>query len=215
MAETLITLAIIGVVAAITMPTLIKSYQKHQTVTQLRKVYSDLSNASRRSENDNGPMTEWELPVSAAYGDVVPYLQKYWLPYFQGAKIASKDEIEKQGYSILNKHSAISNYVILNNGVILSFSFYVGGGTKYIWLFADINGMKGPNKVARDIFVFDAYSADSIKFWAADNRKNNIEDLINNNAYGCNNTCNTAFCKFNCGRVIELSGWKIPDEYPW
>jgi prepilin-type N-terminal cleavage/methylation domain-containing protein len=37
LAEVLITLAIIGVVAALTIPTVVRNYQKTQTVTQLKK----------------------------------------------------------------------------------------------------------------------------------------------------------------------------------
>ena len=45
LAEVLITLGIIGVVAALTMPTLMSNYRKHQTVTQLKKAYSEISQA--------------------------------------------------------------------------------------------------------------------------------------------------------------------------
>ena len=48
LAEVLITLGIIGVVAAITLPTLIKNYQKHVYVTQLKKVVNTLENNSRK-----------------------------------------------------------------------------------------------------------------------------------------------------------------------
>ena len=40
LAEVLITLAIIGVVAAMTIPTLISDFQEKVTVTKLQKVYS-------------------------------------------------------------------------------------------------------------------------------------------------------------------------------
>jgi prepilin-type N-terminal cleavage/methylation domain-containing protein len=40
LAEILITLAIIGVVAALTLPVLVKKYQKHQMIVQLKKAYS-------------------------------------------------------------------------------------------------------------------------------------------------------------------------------
>ena len=42
LAEVLITLGIIGIVAAMTLPTLIGKYQKKQTVTQLKKAYRDI-----------------------------------------------------------------------------------------------------------------------------------------------------------------------------
>jgi len=45
LAEVLVTLGIIGVVSAMTIPTLVKNHQRQVYVTQLRKVYSELSQA--------------------------------------------------------------------------------------------------------------------------------------------------------------------------
>ncbi len=54
LAEVLITLAIIGVVAALTIPTLISNYQKHQYVTQLKKNYSTLTNGFKQIMASDG-----------------------------------------------------------------------------------------------------------------------------------------------------------------
>lgn len=48
LAEVLITLGIIGIVAAMTLPALINKYQQKQTITQLQKVYSVLNQALRQ-----------------------------------------------------------------------------------------------------------------------------------------------------------------------
>lgn len=61
LAEVLITLGIIGVVAAITIPSLISNYQKKSTVTQLKKTYATISNAIRLSEDENGELSGWEF----------------------------------------------------------------------------------------------------------------------------------------------------------
>ena len=42
LAEVLITLGVIGVVAAMTMPTVIKKYQEQVTVNKVKKIYSTL-----------------------------------------------------------------------------------------------------------------------------------------------------------------------------
>ena len=49
LAEVLITLGIIGVVAAMTLPTLVGEYQKKQTATQLKKFYSIMQQAITRA----------------------------------------------------------------------------------------------------------------------------------------------------------------------
>ena len=43
LAEVLITLGVIGVVAAMTMPAVIKNYKKHVTETKLKSAYSQIS----------------------------------------------------------------------------------------------------------------------------------------------------------------------------
>ena len=60
LAEVLITLGIIGVVAALTMPALIGNYKRQQTIQQLKKVYSVLGQAYNRAVADYGDGTEWD-----------------------------------------------------------------------------------------------------------------------------------------------------------
>src|SRR5574344_2111076 len=59
LAEVLIVLGIIGVVAALTIPTLINSYQEKATVTRLKKVYSTLSQAYQMAIIENGEFPDW------------------------------------------------------------------------------------------------------------------------------------------------------------
>lgn len=61
LAEVLITLAIIGVVAALTMPALIQKHQEQVTVTKLKKFYSTFSQAYLMAVNDNGTFDTWGL----------------------------------------------------------------------------------------------------------------------------------------------------------
>ncbi len=61
LAEVLITLSIIGVVAALTIPTLIQRHQEQKTVSQLLKVYSTLSQAFLLMQSEYGPIDTWGL----------------------------------------------------------------------------------------------------------------------------------------------------------
>jgi len=54
LAEVLITLGIIGVVAALTIPTLMANYQKVQYVTGLKKAYAEITEALKLMANDHG-----------------------------------------------------------------------------------------------------------------------------------------------------------------
>ncbi len=54
LAEVLITLGIIGVVAAMTLPTLMNNTQNNELQTQFKKTYSELNQVARLFYNDNG-----------------------------------------------------------------------------------------------------------------------------------------------------------------
>ena len=61
LAEVLITLGIIGIVAAMTIPTLISDYQEKAYVSKVKKVYSMLSQAYKFVELEYGNPTTWNL----------------------------------------------------------------------------------------------------------------------------------------------------------
>ena len=54
LAEILITLGIIGVVAAMTLPVLIQKYKAKVILTQLKKSYAEIQNVSNSILNDYG-----------------------------------------------------------------------------------------------------------------------------------------------------------------
>ncbi len=58
LAETLIVMGIIGVVAALTIPNLNSSTADKEKVAKLKKVYSNLEDAVGRSEAVYGPMSD-------------------------------------------------------------------------------------------------------------------------------------------------------------
>ena len=59
LAEVLITLGIIGVVAALTMPALIANHRKTVVETRLAKFYSTMNQAVIRAEVDFGDKKDW------------------------------------------------------------------------------------------------------------------------------------------------------------
>ena len=61
LAEVLITLGIIGVVAAMTLPSLVANYKEKQRVTQLKKSYSVLQQAFLRAVEKHGDAQYWNL----------------------------------------------------------------------------------------------------------------------------------------------------------
>ncbi len=226
LAEVLITLGVIGVVAALTLPSLIQSYEKKVTATRLKKFYSTMLNVIKLSENDNGEMYTWDFPKQAYDQSMNLFFQKYYLPYMNGAEECNfvncflklnYSWFQLSGYSASGM--AVANYIVrTSDGMYLYFLPNTPGG--YIWMFVDINGAKRPNKVGRDIFVFDIYGYANVtrrenfrlKFWGQ--HKPKYEDLLNSDYYGCNKKA-VGYSGFQCGEVILRNNWEIPEDYPW
>lgn len=61
LAEVLITLGIIGIVAAMTLPTLITSHIEKARITNLKKIYSQMQNAWNMAVYENGAATNWNF----------------------------------------------------------------------------------------------------------------------------------------------------------
>ena len=62
LAEVLITLGIIGIVAAMTLPTLINNHNKKVTITRLKHFQSLMSQAFNQSTVENGDFSGWDSP---------------------------------------------------------------------------------------------------------------------------------------------------------
>ena len=61
LAEVLITIGIIGIIAALTIPNLMGLYRKKVVETRLKKFYSAINQAILLSENVNGDKKSWIL----------------------------------------------------------------------------------------------------------------------------------------------------------
>jgi prepilin-type N-terminal cleavage/methylation domain-containing protein len=208
LAEVLITLSIIGVIAALTMPTLVVKYQKLQTVTQLKKVYSVLNQAMRLSEVDNGDYAGWDTTLSAK-----DYNEKYWLPYFRVMKIC--DTYQDCGYTsgypwfgsngVVNSTAAVSPSLrttfITAEGILYSIWMYtssVGNVSHYIVI--DLNNSKPPNQYGKDVFWFERAA----------------EKGVLPGGWGSGTAdCSTTGIGFRCAAKIANDGWEIKDDYPW
>ena len=76
LAEVLITLGIIGIVAAMTIPVLMTNYQKKTTATRAKKAYSELLQAIKLSENDNESMESWNVGETSSIENTKKYVEK-------------------------------------------------------------------------------------------------------------------------------------------
>lgn len=85
LAEVLITLGIIGVVAAMTLPSLVNKYKEKELCVKTRKMYSTLSNAVILAQKDFGVVGDntFLFDVTKSSADVA----KTFAKYFNGAKV--------------------------------------------------------------------------------------------------------------------------------
>ena len=162
LAEVLITLGIIGVVAAMTLPTLVQNYQKKQTVVQLKKAYSELSQAISMAQKDLGLMEDWDFanfPTSADraqyfYDNVLkPNLKivKYCAPSSNDCWADDSFTLTGSKYAGLVNERDGRNSFITTSGY--SVHYWLNANGTGGWIFIDLNGSKKPNILGKDIFT--------------------------------------------------------------
>lgn len=161
LAEVLITLGIIGVVAALTLPVLISNYKEKEYVVKLRKTYSTLSNAYIEILNDYGEPSTWNVEN---WDDIIIMFSKY----IQNVKVCELSKggcfVNKSRRDLLNNESAKlskMSSLVMNDGTVIGVQHQAGFNNlscnelNYCFQFeVDINGDKLPNRWGIDTFTF-------------------------------------------------------------
>ncbi|MBR1754283.1 type II secretion system protein, partial [bacterium] len=190
LAEVLITLGIIGVVAALTIPTLMQKSDERETVSKVKLAYSTISNAIRMAEAENGQncLTDG-IEHSNEYALKVAEYIKPQLNLLKdcGLDDTSGNCIFNDAYKTLNggtngtfaAPSFHAYKVMLNNGLGI---FWHGTGEN-LDFYVDVNGPKGPNTWGRDLFEVLMYKADSHKMFSEGYGDNAAQCPIT--GYGC------------------------------
>ena len=229
LAEVLITLGVIGIVAAMTMPSLIANYQKKQTVTQLKKAYSTLSQALVAAQQEYGDMSGWEyigmnLEVGETNDELNNFVKKYLEPYIKIIEYCYDDSSNKscfyksysRGMVVFSNGSRTSNTAsfIMNDGVVVRLEFNNDGNGKFggeLFVKVDLNGKKQPNMLGKDWFdmVIEPNTSKIKMFGSGQTRANLL-----NSYRGCN-TNSSIYAGEYCGALIQYDGWEISDDYPW
>ena len=175
LAEVLITLGIIGVVVAMTLPTLIARHQEKVWTTSFLRVYSILENAYRRVQEEYGTFDNWGTFTATEGGnrrstvkakDLYEYMIKPYVEVNEAyiPKDGNWDWIgsnsnkcwpEKSYYLDKSPYSSNANgeykarpAVSLKSGECIVLGY--GNGDFIV----DLNSQKGPNTLGKDQFVF-------------------------------------------------------------
>ncbi len=147
LAETLIVMGIIGVIAALTLPNLNQSTGNKEKVTKLQKIYSNLEDALGRATVVYGPTDGWCSGLTDAncikrHFERITEFMKY-------SKVCTvSDACSLFAANSSDGGERMSETVILSDGSTVGFSHNR-------WVIIDVNGTnKGPNKRCEDVFEF-------------------------------------------------------------
>ena len=202
LAEVLITLGIIGVVAAMTMPSLMQNYKRQQATARIKKFVSVINQALISAENDLGAREDWVIGEMDNSDSAYNFLNTYIKPYIKSA------DVEKR--TLFGRNMATLRFV---DGSQMSVKI---GACYDIWY--DINGEKGPNEKGRDIFVFILcknggcnFNSNQVRgFYCAPTGEQfpTHGQLIDN----CKNyrTNGGVYCTI----LLEQNGYEFPKDYP-
>lgn len=233
LAEILIVLGIVGFIAGITIPNLIANYQKNQVVTQYKKAFSEISQAIKLSEANNGAMELWDLssyPITNGERSK-KFAEIYLYPYLktikkcdvleEGCWTPPKSLYGNTGYLAL---SSTHPTAITASGYSIHFwKSGVEDNSSHVLMWIDIDGLnKGKNMLGRDVFGIRIYFMEGTDHKAGiypmgagtPTPSKTRDELINDSTNGCRKF-NGTYSGLYCGGLIALDGWQIADDYPW
>ena len=177
MAEVLITLGIIGVVAALTLPSLIQKYQDQVLENQLKKMYSTLSQGIQKAMADDGVTNFGDTELFQAcnrwgndfdtctqmvkkYFNVVAVKtdgREYYSSVIQckdidGKKVCSRDKSKRELFWYLGRFETRNRYVLGDGSEFTFVGHLFDNGDCSVYIDIDTNGEKGPNIEGLDTF---------------------------------------------------------------
>lgn len=223
LAEVLVTLGVIGVVAALTMPMLIDSYNKNLTEVRLKKFYSTMNQAYNMVIAERGDYTDW----------IEGYAIKSELSEEDPNKSLDKNEIVTSNFkTYFGKYMEFAGEKNIQSGGYTRHLFYMKDGSAfalagyntYDYEFFPKNAEKCLKREPAErmgscsfpFFLFgtkDAILKGFAPYWFG-LKKNEftMETLYHGSIRSCGK--GTRDDGNYCGLIIMLNGWKIPKDYP-
>ncbi len=219
LAEVLVTLGIIGVVSAMTVPTLMQNHQRKTYVTQLHKVYNEFQQSFVQKINDHNAVNLTEA------GFVSGSEEDFLNSYFKIVKYCDKTTADCFASSYNSLSGSSVDMSLMTNGykavlasgasVSLDLTDSAGTGDCVGSIFVDINGKSGPNIAGRDLFRMYIYSDGVLDDYLVDStcRKTNVcssgnsaKDLRETNF---NDFCNKSGDPDGCFGKILNDNWEM------
>ena len=215
LAEVLITLGIIGVISAITIPSLLTKVRYVRDSAILKEDFSILKQMML-SANDDGAMGE--IVVGNNMDEMKKWFNTYFLPYIKvvnvcyGTSGCFASKIKTSNGSIMTSNIPCgwqSLAFTLNNGSYVCMDdfgdsrFGVIPNSQTIGILVDINGDKNPNQLGKDIFAF-VFKDESLVPGGYDMTQSQIDA-------NCSEKCSSGpYCGTYCTQKAVQNGYKLP-----
>ena len=213
LAEVLITIAIIGVVAVLTVPVLVQNYKKQVATTRLKNFYSTMQQAIALSEIENNSVEMWQRAEGGIRDEEGGYdynanaqachdfFMTYLAPYMNYQKAVQTPEKESTDDEF-SVYWADGSLMKMHNGACVD-------------LYYDVNGDAKPNEYGRDKFNFGICVKKSTRSLVGGKSFGALYFLWNSVAP--NREKALASCKSNsfvCGALLMFDNWEFKDDYP-
>ncbi len=209
LAEVLITLAIIGIVAVLTIPNLLHQYKKTEIETKLKRFYSMANQAIQLSEIENGPKESWDFEAGCSTGYEESCIRGFWDKYLEKYFKYNKAEfVPREDLGENDNGDLLGGLrVYLADGSC----FHIGySGQDYVYY---INcGQE--SEMGKNAFMF-AFYPQTTDIWAKRYEYFHNKGIVPYIDSPWNGTKEDLYNYPNSfTKIIELNGWKIPDDYP-
>ena len=178
LAEVMVVIFILGVIACETMPVIIKSYQEKVSSVRVKVAYSLLYQATLGVIQDNGGTLSGAYDGTHDAGGKQKFLDDYgkYLQFVRTCEWSTRSQCYPNYYTLNGLGPSDPNgggsynegrilWAIGKNGMSFRFSSNapcLEPTDRCGFIEVDTNGFKGPNKFGKDIFIFVVYP-DSIK----------------------------------------------------
>lgn len=192
--EIMIAMGVIGIISAITVPTLVNNYTKKANATQIRKFAQEIATAADMYTTENSKTHLKHTGIYNSVGNANTFItSKFKVTKNCGA---SGSGCFADNYRSISNASSLEKFnctgsisYVLTNGVAIC-ARATNSGSNYVQFYVDINGTRAPNIGGRDMFMFYLRNDGDIS-----------------GTIGTAYTCTSNKFGEGCFRDLELNNW--------
>ena len=207
-AEVLVTLMIIGVIAAMTIPALRKDSMNKTITTNLKKIYSEMNQATSLALTNNN--TNRMYRTGLLDSDEI-YETEFIKKYFN-VSVECPAGNAKSCFGVKTKENLLNDSnksYLLANGIAVQFHYNSEMKTYkdlQLNIAVDVNGPKSPNKGGADQFMMYMNGLGNVHVGSSNGNDNRISTFDENCSGDNTSDYNMAWA---CAAKIQLDGWEI------